>query len=302
VFALGLDLALRAERGDAGEGGAEFFEVDGAFEVLGGCGDALVSELMLHGAEIVGGGPDVFGNGAAKVVDVEIVADAEALLEGAPLLGEARLISGLVSAWVVSAEDVHDGRTWLSVFRELREDFGDFRRDRQRLVDTAFREEGERLGARVVVRGADARGGAVADAEVGAEQQEEAERGVGVREDKAALVVGGNDGAGGGLAESRDGVGDGGASSGGLFEPAEKTAEALAVIRARVIAEGGVSVAGTRTAGAPVVGRALHVVRGELRGQLVAAVPQQRPERRGRIRVAGLRCQPLLSRVGDGCS
>ena len=300
ALALGLDLALGAERGDTGESGTEFFEVDGAFEVLGGGGDALVSELLLDGAKVVRCGPDVFGDGAAEIVNVKIFADAETLLEGAPLLGEACLLAGLVSSGIVSAEDVHDGRGRLRVFRECGEDFGDLGRHGQSLVDTSLGEERECVGAGVVVAGADARGGAVADSEIGAEQQEETQRGIGVGEHEAAFVVGGNDGAGGRLAEARDGVGDCGASPGCLFEPAEKTAEALGVVRAGVIGERGVSVARTCAAGSPVVGRSLHVVSAELGGQFVAAVPQERAERGRRVRIAGLRCQPLLSGLGDG--
>ena len=91
-----------------------------------------------------------------------------------------------------------------------------------------------------------------------------------------------------------------GRAPGCLFEPAEKTAKALGVVRAGVIGERGVSVARACAAGAPVVGRSLHVVSAELGGQFVAAVPQERAERGRRVGIAGLRCQPLLSGLGDG--
>lgn len=108
---------------------------------------------------------------------------------------------------------------------------------------------------RVVVRGADFGGGAMAEAEVSAEEQEETERGTGGVEELAALFVGGNGGARLRLMDARDSVADGERRGVDAFEPAEETAETLRVRRARVLRE---------LRRLPSLGGTLYVVGGEL--------------------------------------
>lgn len=161
--------------------------------------------LRLHGAEIVRGVPDIFGESAAKIVNANFGANSGALLECLPLLGETRRGTGLLTGARL-AEQVHDRRLTVDIWRKSLDGFGDGGADRERLMHVALGVEGQRAKARVVVCGADFGGRAVTESEIGAEQQEETERG-------------------------RGGV-DG-------LQPAEKTAETLRVGRARVLREAG---------------------------------------------------------------
>ncbi|HVP54325.1 MAG TPA: hypothetical protein VMU45_04955 [Candidatus Eisenbacteria bacterium] len=111
------------------------------------------------------------------------------------------------------------------------------------------------MQVRVVVRGADFGGGAVTQAEVCTEEQEETERGTGGVEELAALFVGGDSGARLRLMDARDGVADGERRGVDALQPAEKTAETLRVGRARVLREAGRF---------PCGGGALNVIGGEL--------------------------------------
>ena len=213
-----------------------------------------MSKLCLDCAEIVGGVPDVLGESAAEIVDAEFGANSGALLQCLPLLGEARRGSGLL-AGAMLAEQVHDRLLAVDAWRKFLDHFRDRGADRERLVHVALGVEGQRAQVRVVVRGADFRGGAVAEAEVSAEEQEETERGTGGVEELAALFIGGDGGARLRLMDARDSVADGERRGVDALQPAEETAETLRVGRARVLRE---------LRRLPCFGGALDVIGGEL--------------------------------------
>lgn len=174
------------------------------------------------------GVPDVLGEGAAKIVNAELGADSGALLQGLPLFGESGRGSGL-RAWAMWAEEVDDRLLAVDACRELLDDFSDSGGDWKGLVHVAFGVEGQRAEIWVVIRRADLGGGAMAQAEIGAQQQEEAEMRGGGFEDLPAFFVGGDGGARLRLMNFRDGVADGERRGSDAFEPAEKTAQTLGV-------------------------------------------------------------------------
>ncbi len=198
----GFDLALPLVLVFAGSGGAELRDLDQRLveflggeilrEVLRGGGDAAVSKLVLHGAEVVGCLPDILSDGAAKIMDAEFGANSGSLLERFPLLGEARARAGAVAGEIASAEDVHDWRVGIGAGRERGEGGGDLRRDRERLVHVALGVEGHGAVLRVVVGRRERGRGAVAESEIGAEQDEEAKRRTSGGEQLAAFFVGGD--------------------------------------------------------------------------------------------------------------
>ena len=103
----------------------------------------------------------------------------------------------------------------------------------------------------------------MAQSEIGAEEQEETEVGLGGFEDLPAFFVGGDGGARLRLVNARDGVADGERGDTDAFEPAEKTAQTLRVSRARVLRE---------LRRLPACGRTLDVIGSELRGRQLAEV------------------------------
>lgn len=103
----------------------------------------------------------------------------------------------------------------------------------------------------------------MAQPEIGAEQQEEAERRARGFEQLATFFVGGDGGARLGLVDARDGVADGERSDADAFEPAQEAAQTLRVSRTRVLRE---------LRRFPGVGGALDMVGGELRGRQLAEV------------------------------
>jgi hypothetical protein len=138
--------------------------------------------------------------------------------------------------------------------------FRDRGADRERLVDVALGVEGQRAEVRVVIGGADFGGGAMAEAEVSAEEQEETERGTGGVEQLAALFVGGDGGARLRLMDARNRVADGERRGVDALQPAKEAAQAFRVRRPGVLRE---------LRRLPCLGGTLDVVRGELgRGQL----------------------------------
>ena len=213
-----------------------------------------MSKLCLDCAQIVGCVPNVFGESAAKIVDAELGANSGALLESLPLLGEAGRGSGQ-RAGAVFAEQVHDRLLAVDAWRKFLDHFGDRGADRERLVHVALGVEGQRAEVRVVIRGADFGGGAMPEAEVCAEEQEETEGGTGGVEQLAALFVGGDGGAWLRLMDARHGVAYGERRGVDALQPAEKTAETLRVGRARVLRE---------LRRLPRLGGALNVISGEL--------------------------------------
>ncbi len=190
----------RAESFDHGGDGLEFLERDAIGEITGGGGGAAVSKLGLHTADIERGLPDVFGHGAAKVVDAELGAEFEFFLELLPLLGEALRFA----SWCAAAELVDHRELGIGVGIERGERSGDARGHRKRLLHLAFGEEGDRVGVWIVVGRRHFAGGLVADARVGDELEEEVESAFGVGEDEIALGVGRDRGAGFGLMEFGD--------------------------------------------------------------------------------------------------
>ena len=232
----------------------EVLQRDAVGEIACSGGGAAVSKLCLDCAEIVRGVPDVLGESAAEIVDAELGANSGALLEGLPLLGEPGRGSGLL-AGAMLAEQVHDRLLAVDAWRKFLDHFCDRGADRERLVYVALGVEGQRVEVRVVVRGTDAGGGAMAKAEISAEEQEETEGRTGGVEELATLFVGRDGGARLRLMDARDGVADGERRGVDAFQPAEKTAETLRVGRARVLCE---------LRRLPCFGGALDVIRGEL--------------------------------------
>ena len=176
-----------------------------------------------------------------------------------------------------------------SALRKLVEGLGDLGRDRERLVHVALGVEGQVRSFRVEVGRRDGGRGAVAEAEIGAEQDEEAERGICGGEDLAAFFVGGDGGPGCGRADVWRGVGDGGASSGDALKPEEEALDAFRVVGASVL----------RVLASPRIDGRLNVVGGQLRGELAALRRDERVERRPRVRVLSLRPDVLLGSLGD---
>jgi len=220
-----------------------------------------VSELCLDGAQIVSGGPHVFGDGAAEIVDAEIGANSGFALEGVPLLGEARVGTGL-GAGAVRAEEVDHGRVAVRMTREGFEDGGDFGAYGQRLMNVALGVEADGAEMGIVIGGRDAGRGAVTETEIGAEQQKETERGTGGFEELTAFLIGGDGGAGLGLMDAGDGVAERGGSGGDAFEPVDEAAQALGVSGARVLGE----------ARAPGGDDAMDAIGGELRRHQAAVI------------------------------
>lgn len=258
----GFGFAQGAELLHLAQDGLEVLQRDAIGEIAGRGGGAAVSELCLDCAEIVGCVPDIFGESAAEIVNAELGANSGALLQSLPLLGETRCGSGR-RAGVMRAEQVNDRLLAVDILRELLDDFRDGGADGKRLVHVALGVERQRAEVAVVVGGADFRGGAMAQAEIGAEEQEETEVRLGGFEDLPALFVGGDGGARLRLVDARDGVADGERSDSDAFEPAEKTAQTLRVSRARVLRE---------LRRLPGGGGALDVISGELRGRQLAEV------------------------------
>lgn len=240
----------------------EVLQGDAIGEIAGRGGGAAVSELRLDCAKIVSRVPDVFGERAAKIVDAEFGANSGAFFECFPLLGETRRGSWL-SAGAMLAKQVHDRLLTVDAGGKVLDDFRDRGADRERLVHVSLGVEGQSAEVRVVIRGADFRGGAMAEAEVSAEEQEETEGRTGGFEQLAALFVGGNGGARLRLMDARNGVADGERRGVDALQPAEKTAETLRVCRARVLRE---------LRRLPCFGGALNVISGELRWTQLAEV------------------------------
>lgn len=94
-------------------------------------------------------------------------------------------------------------------------------------MHVALGVEGQRAEVRVVIRRADFRRGAVPEAEIAAEEQEESERGTGGVEELAAFFVSRNCGARLRLMDARDGVADGERRGVDALQPVKETAEAL---------------------------------------------------------------------------
>ena len=258
----GFGFAQSAELLHLAQDGLEVLQRDAIGEIAGRGGGAAVSELCLDCAEIVSCVPDIFGEGAAKIVDAELGANSGATFQSLPLLGETRGGSGL-RAGTVRAEQVDDGLLAVDFLGELLDDFGDGGADGERLVHVALGVERQSAEVRIVVGGANLRGGAMAKAEIGAEEQEETEVGLGGFEDLPAFFVGGDGGARLRLVNARDGVADGERGDTDAFEPAEKTAQTLRVSRARVLRE---------LRRLPACGRTLDVIGSELRGRQLAEV------------------------------
>lgn len=103
----------------------------------------------------------------------------------------------------------------------------------------------------------------MAQAEIGAEKQEETEGRSRGFEQLAAFFVGGDGGARLRLVNARNGVTDGERRNSDAFEPSQKTAQTLRVGRSRVLRE---------ACRFPCGGGALHVIGGELRGRQLAEV------------------------------
>lgn len=215
--------------------GFEVLQLDAVGEVAGGGGGAAVAELGLDSTQIVGGFPDVFGEGAAKVVDAELGADAETFFEARPLLEHAGILAGTVPGLRSGAKQVDDGLVAVGEGGEGVEDASDGGCDGQGLVGVAF--GGEAQGARgcVVVGEAHTGGGAVADPEVAAEHEEEfhwRSRGV---EESSAFIIRCNNCSRLRLVDAADGAGDGERGLADFFEPAEKSAKAFGVGGASVL-------------------------------------------------------------------
>ncbi len=111
-----------------------------------------MSELGLHGADIVSGVPDVFGEGAAEIVDAEIGTNSGAGFEGLPLLGEARPGTGSLSG-AMFAKQVDDWSEAIGGDGQRLKDLFDFCGDGQSLVDVAFGVERQRVEFGIVVGG-----------------------------------------------------------------------------------------------------------------------------------------------------
>jgi len=87
----------------------------------------------------------------------------------------------------------------------------------------------------------------MAQAKIGAEEQEETERRSRGVEQLPALFVSGDGGARLRLVNARDRVGNSGGSSGDAFEPSDKATKTLGVGRARVLSEARRLPGGSRT-------------------------------------------------------
>lgn len=232
----GFGFAQGAELLHFAQDGLEVLQGDAVREIAGGCSGAAVSELCLDGAEIVRCIPDILGESAAEIVNAELGPNSGALLQCLPLLGETRSRTWL-SAGTVCAKEVHDGGLTVDAGRKLLDHVRDLGADWQGLVHVAFGVEGQRAKVGVVIRGADTGGGAVAKAEIGAEQQEETEVWARGFEDLPAFFVGGDGGARLRLMNSRDSIAYGEGRDADAFQPAQKTAQALRVGGARVLRE-----------------------------------------------------------------
>ena len=222
-------------------------------------------------------------------MDAEIGANSAAGLECFPLLGEAWVWAGAIAWLIFCAEGIHDGRVRIDAGGKrlkFREECG---REWKRLVHVALGVEGHSVLLRVVGGRRDAGGGAVPDAEIGAEEQEESQRRRGGVEDLTALVVGGDRAPCGGLHGFWDGVRERGAGESVALQPEDEAAETLRVSGASVL----------RVASAPGVGGGLDVVSGQLRREFAAVRFGDRVESGTRVRVVCLRPDELLGRLGD---
>lgn len=208
------------------------------------------------------GVPDVFGKSASKIVNAELGANSGALLQGLPLFSETRRGTWL-RAWAMCAKKIHDGFLAVDALRKFLDHLCDRGADRERLVDVALGVEGQCAETRVVIRGADSGGGAMAQAEIGAEEQEETEVCAGSFENLPAFFIRRDGGARLGLMNFRDGVADGERRDSDAFEPAQKTAQTLRVSGSRVLRE---------LRRSPAGGGALDVIGGELRGTQLAEI------------------------------
>jgi hypothetical protein len=234
-----------------------------AIREIAGCGGwTAVSKLCLDRTKIVRRVPDIFRESAAQIVDAELGANSGALLQGFPLFGETRRRAGL-RAWAMRAEQVDDGLLTVNAWREFLDDFRDGGADRERLVHVALGVEGQCAEVGIVIRCADAGGGAVTESEIGAEQQEKTEARAGSLEQLPAFFIGGDGCARLGLMDARDGVADCERGDADPLQPAEKSAQTLRVRRTRVLRE---------LRRLPCRRGALDVIGGELRGRQLAEV------------------------------